>query len=164
MAALNEMPVPVPARGIAALERDLPIITRGCTVEDLGWCRPDDLTLFIPLWSREGHFYLLRLQFHCYPDWPPSAQFVNPRTGAYVFGEDKIWLPTIQAPHLAVHADYSNTKKQLICNSSTLEFYELRHGLDKPEHIWNSETMNFNHTLSTIRQALRSEHYVGRQS
>jgi len=164
MAAVNETPVAAPARGIEALERDLPVVLRGRPVEEAGWCRFDDLTLLIPLWSIAFDFYLLRLQFHCYPEWPPSAQFVNPVTKEYKVGHDTIWLPSIEAPHIRVHADYSGQKRQLICNSSTLEFYEVRHGLDHPDHIWRSDRQNFNHTLSTISHALQREYYRGRQS
>lgn len=161
MANVNETPVPDPARGAAALERDIPIVLGGRPLETAGWVRVNDLTLCIPLWSTGADFFLLRLQFHCYPVWPPSAQFVNPLTKEYKISEDARWLPKIEAPHLQVHPNYSNTNKQLICNSSTLEFYEVRHGLDKPEHVWNETTQNFNHTLFTITEALRN-HYKGR--
>ncbi len=163
MASVNETPVPDPARGIQALERDLIVVLRNRSVKEVGWCRSNDLTLLIPLWSTGFDFYLLRLQFHCYPEWPPSAQFVNPVTTEYRAGEDVTWLPLVEAPHIRVHADYSNSKRQLICNSSTLEFYELRHGLDNPDHIWRPESQNFNHTLATIAQALQGDHYRGRQ-
>lgn len=164
MAQLNVTPVAIPARGKAALERDLPLVLRDRSLADAGWSRLDDLTLCIPLWSLGGDFYLLRLQFHCYPEWPPGTLFVNPITRDYRFPDDKRWLPTIEAPHLRVHADYANSKKQLICNSTTCEFYEVRHGLDDQNHIWDEKQHNFNHTLFTITQALQSEHYKGRQS
>lgn len=165
MARANETPVPDPARGKAGLERDLPVVLAGRSLTDAGWVKINDLTLCIPLWSAAGDFFLLRLQFDCYPAWPPSAQFVNPLTKEYTFPDDARWLPKIEAPHLQVHPNYNHNGggKQLICNSSTLEFYEVRHGLDKEEHMWNEGRDNFNHTLFTIKDALL-RYYKGRHA
>ncbi|MDA9504961.1 hypothetical protein XI09_09670 [Bradyrhizobium sp. CCBAU 11386] len=161
MANANETPVPDPARGGEALERDLPLALKGRTLEEAGWCRIDGLTLCVPLWSPSADFFLLRLQFHCYPEWPPSAQFVNPITKDYKLGDDDRWLPNIEAPHLRVHPNYNDQKRQLICNSTTLEFYNLRHPVEA-RHVWDPERHNFNHTLFTITEAMRL-YYRGRQ-
>src|SRR5205823_2646053 len=100
-------PIPDPARGAEAFERDLPLVLKGRTLEEAGCSKIDSVTLCMPLWSPSGDFFLLRLQFHCYPEWPPSALFVNPLTKDYKIGEDERWLPRIEAPNLQVHANYS---------------------------------------------------------
>lgn len=160
MANANETPVPDPARGAEALERDLSLVLKGRTLEEAGWCRIDGLTLCVPIWSTSADIFLLRLQFHCYPEWPPSALFVNPITRDYKVGEDERWLPRIEAPHLHVHPNYNGQNGQLICNSATLEFYTVRHSVEA-QHIWNPSRHNFNHTLFTITEAMR-HHYKGR--
>lgn len=163
MAAANQTPVANPARGIESFARDLAVVLAGKALDDLSWARPDDLTLFIPMQSRAADLFLLRLQFQFYPEWPPSAIFVNPLTRNYVIGADAVWLPKINAPHLQVHQNYAGKDRQLICNSSTVEFYELGHSVEQ-RHVWNEQTSNFALTIHTINSALRGEHYGGRQS
>ena len=51
--------------------------------------------------------------------------------------------------------------RQLICNSTTLEFYDVRHSV-QAQHIWDASRHNFNHTLFTITEAMR-HYYKGRQ-
>lgn len=167
MAKMNVDPVPVPpADAIAAFEEDLPKVLKGRTLEEAGWTRADQLTLFVPLVGgrvgEAGDGYLLRLGFGYYRDWPPSAIFVNPETKNYQLDRDTKWLPKIEGwDELHVHANYNNSG-QLICCSNTLEFYKVRHGMD-PKHLWNSERQNFASTLHAITWALRSQHYRGRQ-
>lgn len=161
MANLTDIPSPNIPAGIAALDAHLPAVLEGKTLADIGWSRVSPYTLCIPLWAMQQDFYLLRLQFDCYPEWPPGAQFVNPITKNYEKEKDVCWLPVIEAPNLRVHKDYQG-QGQLICNSSTCEFYKVRHALDKPEHIWKS-TYTFMHTLSTIRHAMYAS-YSGRMS
>ena len=160
MAALNADPVPNLPAGIARLERDLPDVLAGRTLEQAGWVQPTRSSLCIPTWSKTFDFFLLRLTFECYPEWPPSALFVNPITKIYE-GKDIMWLPKIEAPHLKTHANYADRHGQVICNSSTLEFYKVGHGLGDAGHIWN-ESYTFQHTLHTITDALRSSFYLGR--
>ena len=58
-----------------------------------------------------GDDYLLRLYFSHYPDWPPSARFVNPATRQFGAG-DKRWLPMITgANELHVHASYGSHRR-----------------------------------------------------
>jgi hypothetical protein len=167
MAQLNTDPVPLPpAEAIAALEEDLPIVLQGKTLDEVGWVRLDPLTLLMPMVGvQQGNppdDYLLRLGFGYYREWPPSAQFVNPETKQYTIGKDARWLPKLEGCNeIHVHADYES-KGQLICSSITLEFYKVRHGLD-PKHLWDSKRQNFAATLATIRWALRSDFYKGRQ-
>ncbi len=78
MARAREAPLPnTPARAQAALDAHLPLALRGRTLDEVGWARPDPLTLLIPLSGiREDGTrddFLLRLHFLYYPDWPPSA-------------------------------------------------------------------------------------------
>lgn len=154
-----------PADAIAALDSHLPLVTRGRSLAELGWERPDPLTLFVPM---HGHAvdgsvdeYLLKLGFGHYPDWPPSAQFVNPSTRTYAKGQDERWLPRIVDPsnEIKTHADY-NREQQLICCSTTLEFYAVGHSF-KPEHGWDPATQNLAATLNAIERGLRPPLYRG---
>lgn len=167
MAKEGETPVPDPTRGADALRDDLPKVLRGQTLEEAGWCQPDSLTLLVPLFAqrddRTTDFYLLRLYFNCYPEWPPSAQFVNPQTLRYAGSADKKWLPKIEGcQEIAVHDSYSynNQSIQLICCSVTLEFYQVRHGV-KPEHVWDGKHQNFSATLAAVRHGLRPPFHKG---
>jgi len=171
MARAKEVPVPnTPARAQAALDADLPRALLGRTLEDLSWERPDPLTLFIPLIGiREDETrdsYLLRLNFLYYPDWPPSAQFVNPEARTYSYPDDILWLPKIEGTsEIAVHAQYDvpgGGKTQLICASVTLEFYQVLHAV-AAHLVWDSKLQNFSATLAAIQRVLRKPYYKGRQ-
>jgi hypothetical protein len=166
MATVGGIPIPDPAKGIEALERDLKIVLGERDVGSVGWARPDTLTLLVPLFAAtSADFYLLRLNFVCYPDWPPSAQFVNPQSLRYDGVVDKKWLPKIEGTNeIAIHPEYDNGGKkiQLICCSYTLEFYEVRHGVEE-RHLWDSKVHTFNATLGAIRRCLVSAFYKGPQ-
>jgi len=165
MAEIGKDPVPnTPAEAVAALNSHLPIVLRGKTMSEVGWERPDLLTLLIPLVGTRDDGaddkYLLRLNFGYYPEWPPSALFVNPDTKQYAYPSDISWLPIVEGNNgLAVHKDYNN-QGQLICCSMTLEFYKVRHSVD-PRHLWNSKG-NFAATLNAIKNALKPPYYKGR--
>ncbi len=114
MAQIGADPLPnTPTQARIALDQHLPIVLRGRTMEEVGWVRPDHLTLLIPVFGvnrmDEADEYLLRLHFGYYPEWPPSAQFINPATKRYVFPDDIRWLPRIEgASEIAIHANYSS--------------------------------------------------------
>lgn len=159
-------PVPnTPALAIAALENDLPKVLGGQSLEEAGWRKPDSLTLLIPLVGRtedERHDYLLKLHFGYYPEWPPSAQFLNPQTMNFAGAPDQCWLPKIEGSNeIGFHVDYEK-KGQLICCSTTLEFYLYGHSLNE-EHRWDYKRMNFAATLTSIRRVLQPPYYLGRQ-
>jgi len=166
MATIGADPVPVaPAVAKAALEAHLSKVLRGQSLEEAGWVRPDLLTLLIPLAGQlpggEPDDFLLRFHFGYYPEWPPSAQFVNPETRRYTFPEDVSWVPKIEGtPEIQTHTNY-NSGGQLICCSLTLEFYLVRHGVEE-KHLWDSKTMNFGATLYAIRRGLGPQFYKGR--
>lgn len=167
MAATGVTPIPDPNRGRAALQRDLVKVLRSRGLEELGWQQPNDLTLLIPMTAQGANAandeYLLRLHFDCYPEWPPSALFVNPETFNYEHRpEDVVWLPRIEGnQQIAVHQNYSQ-RSQLICCSTTLEFYLMNHSV-KAEHVWDANRQNFNATISAIRHGLCPLFYKGRQ-
>lgn len=166
MASLNLSPTPDIQRGIEALEHDLPLVLKGRSIEQAGWCLLDQLTLLVPFFAKSptllSDFYLLKLNFSCYPEWPPGAQFVNPSTLNYVPGEDKKWLPHCEGTtEIAFHDNYQG--KQLICCSTTLEFYEIRHGVNA-EHIWRHPHQNFSATIAAINSGLRPDYYRGPQA
>ena len=167
MAVIGADPIPgAPAVARAALDAHLLKVLRGQSLEEAGWVRPDPLTLLIPLVSElptgERHDYLLRLQFGYYPEWPPSAQFVNPETKRYAYPQDVSWLPRIEGtPEIQVHTNYGAVQ-QLLCCSLTLEFYLVRHGVEE-KHLWDAGRMNFGATLHAIRRGLGPEFYRGRQ-
>ena len=181
---------PVPAQfeqAQAALDRHLDIVLGGRTLESVAWQRPDPHTLYVPLrgYTRvttasaygfdpsepasgeltfasapNGDDYLLRLYFSYYPDWPPSALFVNPDTRQFGSG-DKMWLPMISGTNeLNVHASGPGGD-QLICCSATLEFYLVNHGVED-RHRWRPGS-SFAITLNTLSRYLRPPTYTGRQ-
>lgn len=161
MAKIGVDPVlnsPLAAR--EALERDLVKGLRGRSYQ-----RPDSLILLIPMFgnpdSESPDLFLLHLQFSCYPDWPPSAQFVNPLTRQYDKTKDLMWLPRIDGNNrIHVHPDFNGTG-QLICSSMTLEFYKVRHGC-KESDMW-TPTHTFAATLNEIEMGLRPDGgYKGR--
>jgi hypothetical protein len=159
-------PIPVsPAIAIAAFERDLLLVLQGRTLAEAGWRKLDPLTLLVPLSASRAEggqdAFLLRLNFAYYPDFPPSALFVSPETLSYEPARDAKHLPKIEgSPEIHTHADY-NGQGQLICCSNTLEFYKVRHGVEK-QHLWDGKTMNFAATLNAIRRGLGSAFYKGR--
>lgn len=159
--------VPDPHAGRAALDRDLEAHLKGASLADRGWARPNDLTLLVPMFAtRDGAVdqYLLRLVFDHYPKCPPSAQFINPLTGAYSWDKDRMWVPQIEGhPAIHFHPNYANQGTQLICSSSTLEFYLVNHSVDQ-RHVWSPETMTFVTTLAAIRSGLQPQHYRGRHA
>lgn len=168
MAAIGVDPVPnTPSAAKRVFEEHLAKVLRGRALADLGWSRLDDLTLLVPLRaereSGQVDDFLLRLGFGYYPDWPPSAQFVNPTTHQYVYPDDVSHLPRISGTNeIAVHARYDRVG-QLICASVTLEFYQIRHGVN-PEHLWDPTKQNFAATINAIAHWLRPPYYKGRQT
>lgn len=185
MSADSRAPAPVPfEQAQAAVERDLPIVLGGRSCESVGWQRPDPLTLYVPLRaytsdtgdssygfkqaptdtaesSETVDEYLLRLYFSYYPQWPPSALFVNPSSKRFGAG-DKAWLPMITgAAEVYVHEAYGATGTQLICCSATLEFYLVNHDVQE-KHRWKPGS-SFAITLNTLSRYLRPPHYTGRQ-
>jgi len=168
MAKANEIPKVDVHAGLKALEEDLPRVLRlieAPSIEALGWKRPTKLTLTIPFTgTHEGKTdeYLLRLGFQAYRDWPPSAQFVNPETGDYVYPQDQHFVPKLTSPECHTHATYNRSNGppvQLVCCSATLEFYEVLHSVE-PHHVWR-ETDTFFTTVNAIQRAFTS-HYQGR--
>ena len=98
------------------------------------------------------------------PKGPPSAQFINPITMNYAFPDDVRWVPFCEGlPDIHFHTNYGGSSGQVVCSSSTLEFYKVNHDV-QPEHVWNPERMNFVTTLSAIRRALASTNYRGRST
>lgn len=171
MARANELPTQDLQAGATALDEDIPRVLRimeASSLEDLGWSRPNKLSLLVPMAGmhqcNEDH-YLLRLGFQAYRKWPPSAQFVNPETKGYVYPNDQRFVPKLMSPECYTHVAYRPTAQaypvQLICCSAILEFYEVLHQV-KPEHLWK-ETDTFLTTIMAIRKALTS-FYGGRFS
>ena len=171
MAKAGEKPVPSsPLEASDAFEADLKKVLRGKTLEEQGWVRRDTLTLLVPMVGiRENgqeDEYLLRLHFGYYPDWPPSALFVNPETKHYDYPADLCWLPKIEGtPEIQVHTNYQSDvyRGQLICTSVTLEFYLILHGVEE-KHVWDHERQNFFSTIAAIQRGLRQPFYKGRQA
>jgi hypothetical protein len=158
-----------PAEARRVLDEQLATMLGGESLADWGWARLDALTLLVPLVgvreSGESDAFLLRLGFGYYPEWPPSALFVNPSTLRYSYPDDAPYLPLIQGTQeLQVHQKYEvpGGSGQLICASVTLEFYVVSHSVND-EHIWNPERQNFAATINGIRQWLKPPYYNGRQ-
>jgi hypothetical protein len=184
------VPVPAPfEQARAALDRHLARVLGGRSLESVGWARPDPLTLYVPLrgytsvttvpaygfdpseppaddeqpfaGAPGGDDYLLRLYFSHYPDWPPSARFVNPATKQFGPVDNK-WLPMISGTNeVQVHASYGGGGGQVICCSATLEFYLVNHSVEE-RHRWRPGS-SFAVTLNTLSRYLRPPAYTGRQ-
>lgn len=167
MARLGVAPIPVtPSRALEALEKHLPMVLRGQTLEAAGWKRLDPLTLLIPLqaFREDGRVddYYLRFGFAYYPEWPPSVKAVNPETLRYDYPADQHWVPRVEGTNeIGFHLQYAGVG-QLVCNSATLEFYQINHSCDL-RHVWDSERHTFALTLSVLRDYLRPPYYKGRQ-
>jgi len=169
VARAREIPTVDVKAGLAALEEDLPRVLRvldAPSIDALGWTRPTKLSLLIPMtgtMSGKVDRFVLRLGFQAYRAWPPSAQFVNPDTGAYIYPDDQSHVPKLTSPECQTHAVYQQhqgaEKRQLICCSATLEFYEVLHGVE-PHHVWR-DSDTFLTTITAIRKALASS-YQGR--
>jgi len=163
------MPVQDVHAGREAFQRDLQLVLKDNTLTDKGWWQPDDLTLLVPMMAenvQQGQvdLYLLRLVFDHYPKGPPSAQFINPITMNYAFPDDVRWVPFCEGlPDIHFHTNYGGSSGQVVCSSSTLEFYKVNHDV-QPEHVWDPERMNFVTTLYAIRRALASTNYRGRST
>jgi hypothetical protein len=171
MAKANEPPTLDVQAGVAALDEDIPRVLSllGASSLDLvGWSRLNRLSLLVPMvgvnQGKEDK-YVLRLGFQAYRKWPPSAQFVNPSTGDYVYPQDQQFVPKLTSSECYTHTAYRRNPQanpiQLICCSATLEFYVMLHEV-KPEHIWR-ETDTFFTTITAIRKAFGS-FYQGRFS
>jgi hypothetical protein len=170
MAAANQQPVLNVHAGAAALDEDLVRVMQllgASSLEDLGWVRPNSLTLLIPMVgiseSKQQDKYLLRLGFQAYRAWPPSAQFVNPSTQAFQYPQDQPFVPQIVSPECYTHVAYRNGPQsqpiQLVCCSATLEFYTVLHAVN-PDHLWN-EKNTFYTTITAIQKGLGGS-YKGR--
>lgn len=167
MAVKGQKPVLAnPLLAQAAFEHDLAIVLkgRGVSWEESGWTRLNELALLIPLIGYRNEVadepaFTLKLEFRHYPDWPPSAQFVNPVTKGYAFPADSYWLPKLESDEIRTHDNYDN-KGQLICSSVTFEFYDVQHGVED-KFVWKHPRQTFAATLNQIEWALRN-HYNGR--
>jgi len=168
MAKARESPTVDVKAGLAAFEEDLPRVLRALdaeSIEVLGWKRPSKLVLLVPMTGMIGDKvdqFMLRLGFQAYRTWPPSAQFVNPETGTYVYPQDQSHVPKLTSPECQSHIAYQRPNggtTQLICCSATFEFYEVLHGVEQ-HHVWR-DTDSFLTTISAIRKALASS-YQGR--
>jgi hypothetical protein len=166
MAERQKCPIADPHRGRAAFAEHLPRVLAGRTLEEMGWRAPNALSLLVPVRgaANGADDFMLRLGFQYYPEWPPTARFVNPATAEFDASRDLYWLPNVTGdPGFAIHPIYShaNYTGPLICCSYTAEFYQILHDV-KLEHQWNSALHTFGATISRIQEALRSEYYKGR--
>jgi hypothetical protein len=168
MAVAGQAPVINTRAGIQAFNEDLPrvLAARGVdSMQALGWTKPDDLTLLVPMdatYQGKTDGFLLRLQFHAYRDWPPSAQFVNPETKQYAGQQDQHHVPQLVSNECRTHTNYTHSAGkviQLICCSATLEFYDVLHSVQL-EHLWR-DTYSFFTTIQAISRAMGSS-YMGR--
>jgi len=153
--------------GIEAFARDLKKVLKDSSLVERGWAMPDDMTLLVPLFaSYSGEncdAYLLRLVFDHYSEWPPSAQFINPLTMSYTFPDDVKWVPNSeQHQEIRFHTNYSK-RGQLICSSTTLEFYKVNHSV-KEEHLWRAGQMTFMSTIAAIKSGMSPQYYKGRST
>jgi hypothetical protein len=167
MSIFGKAPVQDIAQGQQAFAQHLDRVLRGRSLDEVGWAKPDDLTLLVPLFGTTAagrkDTYLLRLFFDHYPTWPPSALFVNPLTLEYQLPDDGKWVPQAPGhPEIAFHTDYAG-KGQLICCSLTLEFYKVNHHVDG-NLVWNGNKQTFAATVAAIKRVLIPPFYAGRSA
>lgn len=151
--------------GREAFARDLERALKGASPAERGWAVPNDLTLLAPFFCERADgsidFFLLRLLFDHYASAPPSACFVNPATLSYSHPADMAWVPRIEGhSSIGFHPSYSGGG-QLICSSTTLEFYQVNHGVED-KHRWRPGEMTFMTTLAAIKSGLAKPYYIGR--
>ncbi len=168
MSIHGKAPVQDVTQGQQAFARHLERVLRGSTVDDLGWAKPDDLTLLVPLFGTTAagrkDAFMLRLYFDHYPTWPPSAEFVNPLTLEYRVGDDAKWVPQSKShPEIAFHTNYTGNQGQLVCCSLTLEFYKVNHHVE-PNLVWNGDKQTFSATIVAVKRALVPPYYAGRST
>ena len=162
MAVANASPTIDVHVGAAAFAEDIPKVLRAVgalTIGDVGWSQPDKLTLLVPvsgIHQGRTESFLLRLGFQAYRSWPPSAQFVNPETRAFVYPADQHHVPILANSECNVHLAYprpgGNGTTQLLCCSATLEFYEVLHSVEQ-HHLWR-DTDTFLTTINAVRKAM----------
>ena len=118
MAKANEQPTLDVQAGAAALDEDSPRVLRlleASSLEQLGWSRPNRLSLLVPMsgtYQDNKDEYLLRLGFQAYRKWPPSAQFVNPETLAYVYPQDQHFVPKLTSPECHTHVAHQRNARE----------------------------------------------------
>lgn len=133
-------------------------------LEELGWTRPTPLTLRIPMRAVSGNQvdeFMLELGFSYYPDWPPSARFINPNTGAFDPATDYCWVPILDgSPAIYTHRVYNGPDGKVylgfICCSFTLDYYLSRHGVSFPGTHWKAKDRKFLATISVLEHAMRT--------
>lgn len=168
MAVAGAAPRMDPQAGAAALDEDIPRVLRmhdANRLEDLDWRRPDKLTLLVPMRGMRGETrddFLLKLAFHSYREWPPSAQFVNPDTLRFQLDQDDRWVPKLTSEECRTHLAYGHPRGgtiQLICCSATWEFYDVNHSVEA-RYVWDGKS-TFYSTIVAIRRAM-TDNYEGR--
>lgn len=171
MPRLDTRPTMDLAAGREVLKSTLPHVLnalRAPDLESLGWHKPNENTLLIPMRGSYGgkeDDYLLKLHFRTGREWPPSAQFVNLDTLTYDPAKDQGFLPKLQSNQCNMHSAYETPDHrtiQLICCSATFEFYDVLHGIDNQDLLWK-DTDTFLVTISAIERAM-SSHYHGRMA
>jgi hypothetical protein len=158
-------PIQDVTQGRSAFATDLQKHLGNRSIDEVGWAKPDDLTLLIPLFGTRPDgtkdFFLLRLYFDHYPTWPPGAQFVNPASQRYQYPQDVSWVPqNAGQPQIAFHSNYAG-QGQVICCSLTLEFYKVNHQVED-DVIWQRDKHKFTSTIAAIKGALAPAYYLGR--
>jgi hypothetical protein len=165
VATANQLPTLDVQAGAAALDEDIPRVLHllnADTLEQLGWSRPNRLSLLVPMTTTLNGVtdaFLLRLGFQAYRTWPPSAQFVNSETGLYNHPHDQRFIPVLTSSECRTHNAYprpAGGTMQLICCSAVLEFYDVLHSV-QPEHVWR-DTDTFLTTIMAIKRALASSY------
>jgi hypothetical protein len=105
--------------------------------------------------------YLIRLTFLCYPEWPPSVTFVNPKTRRY---DGTHWPQIAGATRLAFHPVYGDAPAGMVCNSMSFEYY-FWGGHSPAEGIrWSKAVHTFAATMAELHDHLRQPFYQGRAS
>lgn len=168
MSILGKAPVQDIARGQQVFAQHLDGALRGRSLDEVGWAKPDDMTLLVPLFGTTAagrkDAYLLRLYFDHYPAWPPSALFVNPLTLEYRLADDAKWVPQSSGnQEIAFHTNYGGNQGQVVCCSLTLEFYKVNHSVE-PHLAWNGDRQTFLATIAAIKRVLIPPFYAGRSA
>ena len=155
---LPEVTPPATARAAVLRHRDR-------ALEGLKWEEDEanDLVLFVttPAVAASGQIdlYMVKLGFAYYPDWPPSATFVDPATRQY---SPRHWPVIENSDRMALHPTYGDAPEGLICNSMFFEFYFWGGHGRNPQLTWEKGRHTMAASISELKIHLQPPYYQRR--
>ena len=160
-------------------EEDIELVLKHPYAEYFDWkieYNVEELHANVGLWAfDESHnklddFHIV-MNFEYYRTNPPGVMFVNPETRKFDKSVDLRWLPALASHppglNIAFHPSYDGypdgISRQLVCNSTVLEYYISNHSPTEDER-WDPTRHNLFATLSTLQMTLKKPYYGGKMS